>query len=165
MHEGKTASASRILDVDIPRGIAVDWIYKHIYWTDHGAKTISVASFDGVQKKILFNTSLGEPTSVAVDPLSGYYILNMLSWYFFKSHLNLNGLFRDGWVQLGEGDIKANKVQVVITLWGVIGYLVLFVHHYIHVASLPTNMKQFSYMSVSRFCISSHRYISNIDLN
>ncbi|XP_067838428.1 low-density lipoprotein receptor-related protein 1-like [Heptranchias perlo] len=68
-----TAGVSRVLkDVDIPMGIAVDWIYKHIYWTDCGTKTISVATLDGTARKTLFDTDLREPASVAVDPLTGF---------------------------------------------------------------------------------------------
>ncbi|XP_048450538.1 low-density lipoprotein receptor-related protein 2-like isoform X3 [Rhincodon typus] len=63
---------SKIEDVDIPAGIAVDWIYKHLYWTDRGSKTISVATFDGTKRKALFDTELREPTSVAVDPITGF---------------------------------------------------------------------------------------------
>ncbi|XP_041041222.1 very low-density lipoprotein receptor-like [Carcharodon carcharias] len=67
-----SSGVSRIEDLEIPGGIAVDWIYKHIYWTDRGAKTISVATFDGTKRKTLFDTELREPASVAVDPITGF---------------------------------------------------------------------------------------------
>lgn len=54
-----------------PAAIAVDWVYKTIYWTDAASKTISVATLDGAKRKFLFNSDLREPASIAVDPLSG----------------------------------------------------------------------------------------------
>nr|XP_033781182.1 very low-density lipoprotein receptor [Geotrypetes seraphini] len=69
----KVGIHSKIIEnLHIPASIAVDWIYKNIYWTDVGLKTISVASFDGTKKTTLFSKDLREPTSVAVDPLSGF---------------------------------------------------------------------------------------------
>lgn len=58
-------------NVQTPVGIAVDWIYKNLYWTDLGTKTISVTNFNGTKQKVLFNRGLKEPASIAVDPLSG----------------------------------------------------------------------------------------------
>lgn len=55
-----------------PAAIAVDWVYKTIYWTDAASKTISVATLDGTKRKRLFNSDLREPASIAVDPLSGF---------------------------------------------------------------------------------------------
>lgn len=57
-----------------PAAIAVDWVYKTIYWTDAASKTISVATLDGAKRKFLFNSDLREPASIAVDPLSGFVV-------------------------------------------------------------------------------------------
>ncbi|XP_041061030.1 very low-density lipoprotein receptor-like [Carcharodon carcharias] len=59
-------------DVQSPGGIAVDWIYRHIYWTDPGAKTLSLATLDGVNRKTLFSKNLMGPAAIAVDPESGF---------------------------------------------------------------------------------------------
>lgn len=62
----------KVIDnVQTPVGIAVDWIYKNLYWSDLATKTISVASFNGTKQKVLFNRGLKEPADIAVDPLSG----------------------------------------------------------------------------------------------
>uniref|UniRef100_H3AE25 Very low-density lipoprotein receptor n=1 Tax=Latimeria chalumnae TaxID=7897 RepID=H3AE25_LATCH len=68
----EVGSYVKVIDnVQVPVGIAVDWIYKNVYWTDLGLKTISVATFSGDKKKILFD-DLREPASIVVDPLSGF---------------------------------------------------------------------------------------------
>lgn len=54
-----------------PEGLAVDWVHRHIYWTDSGSKTISVATVDGRRRRTLFSRDLSEPRAIAVDPLRG----------------------------------------------------------------------------------------------
>lgn len=79
MDQPSSSSYYRIInDVQIPVGIAVDWIYKNLYWTDLGFKTLSVANFNGTKRITLFDTDLKEPASIAVDPLAGYFIF--YSW-------------------------------------------------------------------------------------
>ncbi|KAG8455203.1 hypothetical protein GDO86_001410 [Hymenochirus boettgeri] len=68
----KVGTQTKVVDgVHGPSAIAIDWVYKNIYWTDTALKTISVSSFES-KKKTLFNTGLQDPTSIAVDPLSGF---------------------------------------------------------------------------------------------
>lgn len=66
-----------------PAAIAVDWVYKTIYWTDAASKTISVATLDGAKRKFLFNSDLREPASIAVDPLSGFVFFVFLHLAFW----------------------------------------------------------------------------------
>lgn len=53
-------------------GLAVDWIYNHIYWTDSGRKDIGVAELDGKMRKTLIKDGLVEPRAIAVEPQSGW---------------------------------------------------------------------------------------------
>lgn len=70
---GDVSTHNKVIDnVQTPVGIAVDWIYKNLYWSDLSTKTISVANFNGTKQKVLFNRSLKEPASIAADPLSGW---------------------------------------------------------------------------------------------
>ncbi|XP_078069987.1 low-density lipoprotein receptor-related protein 1-like [Mustelus asterias] len=92
--KSKTSISQVIKDVDIPMGIAVDWIYKHIYWTDRGTKTISVATFNGTERKILFDRDLREPASVAVDPLTGFIYWSDLGEPSVIEKAGMNGVHR-----------------------------------------------------------------------
>ncbi|KRT81663.1 EGF-like domain containing protein [Oryctes borbonicus] len=53
-------------------GLAVDWIYNHIYWTDTGKNTIELANFEGQMRKILVRDDLEEPRALALNPMEGW---------------------------------------------------------------------------------------------
>ena len=67
--EEKTTVVSN--GVHSPDGLAVDWLFKHIYWTDTGHDTISVASYDGTQVRTLISSDLDDPRAISVDPEYG----------------------------------------------------------------------------------------------
>lgn len=58
-------------DVTSSDGLAVDWIYNHIYWTDSRKNTIELANFEGNMKKTVIKSGLEEPRAIALNPLQG----------------------------------------------------------------------------------------------
>lgn len=59
-------------DVVNADGLAVDWIYHHLYWTDAVKNTIEVSDLDGGFRKTLLADGVQQPRSIAVDPLEGW---------------------------------------------------------------------------------------------
>ncbi|CAH0562071.1 unnamed protein product [Brassicogethes aeneus] len=59
-------------DITTSDGLAVDWIYNHIYWTDTGKNTIELANFDGKMRKVLIKDELEEPRAIALNPTEGW---------------------------------------------------------------------------------------------
>ncbi|XP_043070815.1 very low-density lipoprotein receptor isoform X4 [Drosophila grimshawi] len=53
-------------------GLAVDWIYNHVYYTDTHKCTIELTNFDGNMGKVLIEDSLDIPRSIALDPIEGW---------------------------------------------------------------------------------------------
>ncbi|CAG2222566.1 CD91 [Mytilus edulis] len=54
-----------------PDSIAVDWIYKHIYWTDLLNHTIHVCTFYGAHRKTFVTNNLVYPDALALSPSDG----------------------------------------------------------------------------------------------
>ncbi|XP_072586982.1 low-density lipoprotein receptor-related protein 8 isoform X13 [Vulpes vulpes] len=77
-----------------PEGLAVDWVHKHIYWTDSGNKTISVATMDGSRRCTLFSRDLSEPRAIAVDPLRGFMYWSDWGYQAKIEKSGLNGVDR-----------------------------------------------------------------------
>ena len=71
-----------VADVKEPSDIAVDWVSNHIYWVDTKAKTIEVADYDGLSRKILVSTNLRGPRNIAADPISGYVFPSVYSYMY-----------------------------------------------------------------------------------
>lgn len=53
-------------------GLAVDWIYNHIYYSDTKRCTIDVTNFDGTMSKVLIEDDLEIPRALALDPINGW---------------------------------------------------------------------------------------------
>ncbi|XP_017776148.1 PREDICTED: very low-density lipoprotein receptor-like isoform X2 [Nicrophorus vespilloides] len=70
--EGNERSVVITDDITTSDGLAVDWIYNHIYWTDTGRNTIELANFEGQMRKVLIKDELKEPRSIALNPMDGW---------------------------------------------------------------------------------------------
>ena len=49
-------------------GLAVDWVYSHLYWTDTHTDTISVTDMTGLSRAVLVRDKLEEPRAIALHP-------------------------------------------------------------------------------------------------
>lgn len=74
----ESGSNNPIREVDLglkylmqPDGLAVDWVGRHIYWSDAKSQRIEVATLDGRYRKWLITTQLDQPAAIAVNPKLG----------------------------------------------------------------------------------------------
>ncbi|KAG8180027.1 hypothetical protein JTE90_026630 [Oedothorax gibbosus] len=59
-------------NLDTVDGIAVDWVYGHIYWTDTVKNKIEVSDKTGKIRKTIIGEDLDEPRAIVLDPLEGW---------------------------------------------------------------------------------------------
>ena len=52
-------------------GLAIDWIYSHLYWTDTGTNTITMSDLDGNLITNIIKDDLEEPRAIALHPAKG----------------------------------------------------------------------------------------------
>ena len=52
-------------------GLAVDWVYSHLYWTDTGTDSISLADLNGLSRAVIVKDQLEEPRAIALHPAKG----------------------------------------------------------------------------------------------
>ena len=63
--------------LDNPDGVAVDWVFKRVYWSDAGRKAISSSMFNGSDQRIVIHEGLDEPRAIALLPCQ--------KWVFTRS--------------------------------------------------------------------------------
>ena len=57
--------------VETADGVAMDWVYRKVYWTDTGNNTVGVTCFNTRATKTLFTMDIDEPRAIVVDPETG----------------------------------------------------------------------------------------------
>ena len=55
-------------DAGEPRGVAVDWVNRNLYWVDSKHDTVSMINIDTRLQKTLISSLLDKPEDIAVDP-------------------------------------------------------------------------------------------------
>ncbi|KAK3106279.1 hypothetical protein FSP39_016743 [Pinctada imbricata] len=65
-----SSTESRIISYNqmTPVGLAVDWVFKHLYWTDMQYRSAMVSNLDGSSKITLATEGLSMPRGIAVEP-------------------------------------------------------------------------------------------------
>uniref|UniRef100_A0A8B9LU25 Low-density lipoprotein receptor-related protein 2 n=1 Tax=Astyanax mexicanus TaxID=7994 RepID=A0A8B9LU25_ASTMX len=77
--------------ISSPDGIAVDWVGRHIYWTDAGTNRIEVAKLDGRYRKWLIHSDLDQPAAIVVSPANG-----MMYWTDWGRSPKIEAAWMDG---------------------------------------------------------------------
>uniref|UniRef100_A0A8C9Q088 Epidermal growth factor n=1 Tax=Spermophilus dauricus TaxID=99837 RepID=A0A8C9Q088_SPEDA len=56
--------------IDVPEGLAVDWIGRRFYWTDRGKSLIEGSDLNGKHHQIIIKENLSQPRGIAVHPVA-----------------------------------------------------------------------------------------------
>ncbi|KAK9874940.1 hypothetical protein WA026_005757 [Henosepilachna vigintioctopunctata] len=78
-------------DITTCDGLAVDWIYDHLYWTDTGKNNIELSNLDGKMRKVLIQDGLEEPRAIALNPTEGW-----MFWTDWGSNAKIERAGMDG---------------------------------------------------------------------
>nr|XP_034193047.1 very low-density lipoprotein receptor-like isoform X2 [Osmia lignaria] len=84
-------------------GLAVDWIYSHIYWTDSRKSTIELANFEGNMRKTLIRDRIQEPRAIALNPLEGWMFWTDWSG---EAHIEKAGMDGSHRMVIVDNDVK-----------------------------------------------------------
>ncbi|XP_048340432.1 low-density lipoprotein receptor-related protein 2 [Sphaerodactylus townsendi] len=74
-----------------PVGLAVDWVGRHLYWTDAGTNRVEVAKLDGRYRKWLVYTLLDQPAAIAINPKLG-----LMYWTDWGRQPKIESAWMDG---------------------------------------------------------------------
>ena len=58
--------------LNMPAGLAVDWVGRKLYWTDAELDVIEVCSLNGSLRTVLVWKGLDQPRDIIVNPETGY---------------------------------------------------------------------------------------------
>ena len=67
----KTIIENELEDDFSSDGIAVDWLFKNVYWTENLRDKIMVSTYDGQKKRTLVQGNLDDPRAIVADPENG----------------------------------------------------------------------------------------------
>ncbi|GAB0097057.1 low-density lipoprotein receptor-related protein 4 [Sergentomyia squamirostris] len=70
--ENPSETRTIVTGLNIPNGLAVDWLANNIFWTDTGLKVLEVARLDGSFRKVILSDNLNDPRAMIVYPKFGY---------------------------------------------------------------------------------------------
>nr|XP_060511809.1 pro-epidermal growth factor [Panthera onca] len=56
--------------VDVPEGLAIDWIDRKFYWTDRGKSLIEGSDLNGKHREIIIKEEVSQPRGIAVHPMA-----------------------------------------------------------------------------------------------
>ncbi len=59
------------LDIEEVNGLSIDWVSKHVYWTDAQSRTIEVSDYNGGNRRLLITSNLDQPRGIYADPING----------------------------------------------------------------------------------------------
>ncbi|XP_069676734.1 low-density lipoprotein receptor-related protein 1 isoform X1 [Periplaneta americana] len=74
-----------------PRGLAVDWVGRRVYWVDAGQDVVMVSDLTGEKKSTLIDTELDQPHDIVVDPQSG-----LMFWSDWGVNSRIESAYMDG---------------------------------------------------------------------
>ncbi|XP_070295573.1 low-density lipoprotein receptor-related protein 1-like [Salvelinus sp. IW2-2015] len=89
--EGSVTTLEIVGHLEMPRGIAVDWVAGNLYWTDSGRDVIEVALISGQHRKTLISGMIDEPYAIVVDPQRG-----TMYWADWGNHPKIETAAMDG---------------------------------------------------------------------
>ncbi|XP_029576228.1 low-density lipoprotein receptor-related protein 1-like [Salmo trutta] len=89
--EGGVTTLEIVGHLNMPRGIAVDWVAGNLYWTESGRDVIEVAQLSGQHRKTLISGMIDEPNAIVVDPQRG-----TLYWADWGNHPKIETAAMDG---------------------------------------------------------------------
>lgn len=56
--------------LEVPNGLAIDWLAQNMYWTDSGTQRIEMSRLNGSSRKVIVWKDV-KPIAIAVDPPQG----------------------------------------------------------------------------------------------